>query len=77
MMTITVRKDAHGIKLSTRRATRYVSRGLVGTLCETASLREVISNGNTVAARYSTARAPGDWPESYGEFEARIERHAR
>jgi hypothetical protein len=75
-MRINVASDTHGIKLQTRRATRYVSRGLVGTLCETVAIRQVVHAGKPNAAAVCATRAPSDWPETYGCLETRIEAHA-
>jgi hypothetical protein len=76
MLKITVSKDAHGIKLQSRNATRYVCRFLVGTVCETVALREVINAGRPNAAAFSPARPPAVWPAEHGDLEARVDARA-
>jgi hypothetical protein len=63
MITIRITADAHGKELRyANKATRYVQTSLIGTVCETVALREVVSGNKPNLAATLNLRAPGDWP---------------
>jgi hypothetical protein len=61
MITIKTSNDKHGVRIQSSKATRYVSKGLLGTICETMALREVIEGSRPNAVIASNVRAPADW----------------